>query len=197
MNNRYFLLRHGESLRNVKHIASCWPEKIRCPLTVEGRKQIKTSAEKLKNENIDLIFYSDLLRTKQTAEIVTKYLKIKMRPDKRLREIGVGIFNGKPINDIVEFWSKEGNLSFIDYYTNRFKLAPPRGENYTEVEDRMRDFLEDTEKKFQGKNILIVSHSRPITLIEKVVHHYSMKEFAEIVINKKEIQTGEVRKLQT
>jgi len=80
--NQYYLLRHGHSIRNLKDIADCWPEKIYSPLTAKGRGQAKRAAEKLSNKKIDLIFASDLLRTKQTAEIVGKRLKIKPRFDK-------------------------------------------------------------------------------------------------------------------
>lgn len=39
--NRYFVVRHGESMKNIKDIYSCWPEKVLCPLTEKGRLQIK------------------------------------------------------------------------------------------------------------------------------------------------------------
>ena len=87
MKNQYFILRHGEALNNLKKIFSCWPEKFHCPLTLNGQKQIKEIAKKLEKQKIDLIFTSDLLRTKQTAEIIGKKLKIKPKIDKRLRAV--------------------------------------------------------------------------------------------------------------
>lgn len=194
MRNQYYIVRHGYSLRNEKKIADCWPEKIRYPLTEKGKRQIKKAAVELKNKKIDLIFYSDILRTKQSAEIIGRQLGLRIKADKRLREVNVGILNGRPINEIGEFWNKK-QISLEEYYSKRFRTAPPKGETYQDIEKRLAAFMKAMEKKYKNKNILIVSHQRPLTLLEKVVHNYSFKKFVEIVFKGKEIKTGEVRKL--
>jgi len=193
--NTYYLLRHGESLKNVKGFESCWPEKIRVFLTPKGRKEIKKVAEIAKKERIDLIFSSDILRTKQTAEILGKILGIKPKFDKRLREINIGIFNGQAAKDYGKFWNEGKNISPIEHYQRRFIIPAPEGENYTDVEKRLSSFIKETEKRYRGKNIIIVSHSRPLTLFEKIVYNYPLKKFVEVITNKKEIDTGELRKL--
>ncbi len=195
MRNQYYIIRHGHSLRNVRNIASCWPEKWLLPLTKKGRQEIKEVAKKIKNKKIDLIFSSDLLRTKQTAEIIGKELGIKLRIDKRLREVNVGIFNGRPIDEIGRFWDKERKLSPEEYFLRRFQTTPPKGENYRDIEKKILKFFREIEKEYQGKNILIVSHQRIITLLEKVIYDYDLKEFVKIILEKKEIKTGELRKL--
>jgi isoleucyl-tRNA synthetase len=194
--NSYFVLRHGESLRNQKDISACWPEKKRFPLTKKGEQEVRIVAEKLKDKKIDFIFSSDLLRTKQTAEIVGKKLGLKIKFEKRLREVNVGILNGKPIKETGKFWGKERKLSPLEYYKKRFQIAPPKGENYTDIEKRLSNFIKEMEKKYQGKNILIVSHQRPITLLEKIIYGYNFNEFVEIILGKKEIKTGELKNLE-
>ena len=196
MNNQYFILRHGQSLGNIKKIACCWPEKIYSPLTKKGEKQIQEVGQKLKKEKIDLIFSSDLLRTKQTAKIIGKELGLKPKLDKRLREVNVGIFNGKPIKEVGRFWDREGKLSPLEHYLKRFQFAPPKGETYTEIEKRLSEFIKEIDKKYQGKNILIVSHQRPLTLLEKAIYNYDFKKFVKIILEKKEIKISEVRKLK-
>ena len=194
--NTYFLLRHGESLRNVKDIAVCFPEKIHCPLTKKGQKEIKTISQEIKNKKIDLIFASDLLRTKQTAEIVGKAVGLKPRLDKRLREVNVGILNGKPVKEVILFFDKGRNLPLLEYYKQRFHTAHPKGETYTEIEKRMYGFLKELDKKYKGKNILIVSHERPISLLEKAVYKYDLKKFTKFIKERRIIKTGELRKLR-
>ena len=71
LNNKYFLVRHGRALSNARKIISCWPEKESFPLTKGGIQQIEGAAKKLKHMNIDLIFSSDILRTKQSASAVS------------------------------------------------------------------------------------------------------------------------------
>jgi len=195
LQNQYFVLRHGESLRNVLKMASCWPEKIKSPLTEKGIRQIKRAAKELKKKKIDLIFSSDLLRTKQTAEIVAREIGLKVRLDKRLREVDVGVLNNKPIDEIGRFWDKEKKLSSLEYFKKRFKIAPDKGENYVQLEKRMYDFFQEMEKRYKGKNILIVSHQRPITLLDKAVHNHSLEKLVKTIVGKREIKTGEVRKL--
>ncbi len=194
MRNQYYILRHGKSVRNVQRVASCWPEKIKHPLIPEGIRQIKEAAKELKNEKIDFIFNSDLLRTKQTAEIVSKEIGIKPKIDKRLREVNVGIFNGKPTDDVERLLGEE-KLSPQEYYKKRFEKAPPKGENYVHLEKRMKSFLKDMEKRYKNKNILVVSHQRPLTFLEKAFHGYNFKKLVKIIVEKKEIKTGEIRKL--
>lgn len=196
VNNQYFILRHGESLRQINGLIACWPEKFHCPLISKGEKQIKEVARKLKREKIDIIFSSDLLRTKQTAEIISEELGIKIVFDKRLREVGLGIFNGKPLKEARKFWDPEEKLSVTEYTLKRFQIAPLKGETYIEIEERMFEFMKEINKKHKGKNILIVSHQRPLTLLEKVIYGYDIKKFIKVVTEKKEIETGEVRKLK-
>jgi len=194
--NNYFALRHGESLSNIKKTCSTWPEKFKDPLTQKGKEQIRVASRKLKNNNIDLIFSSDLLRMKQTAEIVSEELGIKPKFDKRLREINVGIFNGQLIEKAGRFWDKERKLSPVEYYLKRFEVTPKNGENYIDVEKRMYDFIKDIEKEYSGKNILIIGHQRPITLFEKVLKGQNLEEFVKVILKKKEIKNGEIRNLK-
>jgi isoleucyl-tRNA synthetase len=193
-NNKYFILRHGESLRNIDKIVCSFPEKIHCPLTTTGKKQIKNIAKKLKKEKIDFIFSSDLLRTKQTAEIIGKELGIEPKYDKRIRELDMGDLNGTPVKKAGEFWDPEGKLKLLDYYLKRFKVRAPGGENYIDAKKRMYEFLKDIDRKYQNKTILIISHELPLTMLESAVKGFSPKETVRFR-EKKKIKVGEFRKL--
>ncbi len=196
LKNHYFLLRHGESPINLRDLASSWPEKVYSPLTKKGRKKITEVAKLFRNKKIDFIFSSDMLRTKLTAQIIAKGLRLSPRFDKRLRDIDVGIFNGKRISEAGKFWAPQGKkVSSLKYYQRRFTIAAPQGENYVDVEKRMTSFLKDLEKKYHGENILIVGHKRPISLLEKMVLGWSREKFIEQIIRDKEIKNGEIRRL--
>lgn len=148
LNNTYFILRHGEAKSNKERFVSCWPEKIYNPLTPRGIKKIKELIPILKKEKIDLIFSSDLLRTKQTAEIIAKQLKLKVNFDKRIREHNFGIFNRKPEDEWIDFFVK------ID----RFKDRPPGGENWMDIKKRVSNFVKEINKKYRNKEILVITH---------------------------------------
>ena len=189
-NNKYYILRHGQALSNKNNVLSCWPEKGRFPLTLKGRKQIRESAEKLKNKNIDLIFTSDVLRTKQSSEIVSKILKIKPKFDKRLREYNFGIFNTKSAEEFGKVFP-HNNLEI------RFTKKPKKGETYVEIKRRMYDFLKEINNKYKDKNILIISHEGPITLLEAKIKGFSNQETFKKIPEEKKIKTGELRQLLT
>ncbi|MFH1656229.1 MAG: histidine phosphatase family protein [Candidatus Nealsonbacteria bacterium] len=187
LNNIYYLLRHGQALSNVNNILSCWPEKGSFPLTKEGEKQIERVLIEIKKIGIDLIFSSDILRTKQTAEIIGIELNIDIEYDKRLREHNVGIFNSKPIQDLKDFLPPKGE--------KRFEVRVPEGETYAEIKNRMLDFLTDIDKRYKDKNILIVSHELPLALLEAGFKNISNKDFYQKEFQDKKLNNGELRKL--
>lgn len=185
-------MRHGQAISNVKDLCSCWPEKFKNPLTVFGKEMVRESVEKLKEkldlsgQTIDLIFASDLLRTKETAQIVGKIFEIKPKFDKRLREINFGVFNGK---NLIGMWK------FFKHEEERIKKAPPKGESYTQIVKRMMAVVKDIEKKYKARNILLVSHEGPLFLLQGKIMGFSLKETIDSVMLDKRIHKAEVREL--
>lgn len=84
MNNCYYIIRHGESVLNEQGRHQGWI--ARNPLTEKGRIQAREAAEKLKNKEINFIFASPLLRTKQTAKIIAQKLNLPVNFSERLKE---------------------------------------------------------------------------------------------------------------
>ena len=186
LNNKYYILRHGEAISNVRNVISSWPETFENPLTEKGKEQVAGSAEKLKNKNIDLIFASDVLRAKQTAQIVAQVLKLEIIFDARLRELDAGSFNGKTLTQWREYFEREEKS--IDH-------SVPGGETYHQVLARIQDFLNDTDKKYTGKNMLIVSHQCPLWILEDVVKGFSLEVGLKKYPEDKRIGKGELREL--
>lgn len=190
LNNKYYIMRHGQAISNVKDICSCWPEKFKNPLTKIGKEKAKETALNLKNtcakqnQSIDMIFCSPLLRTKMTAEIVGKILKLKPKTDKRLREQNVGIFNNQSLPKF--------KLLFGEHGIHRFKIRPKNGETYLEIEKRMVDFLKSTDKKYKNKTILIVSHQLPLLFLDCAVKGISHTKFYE---RREKMNTAQAREL--
>ena len=183
LKNKYFLLRHGQALSNIENVISCWPEKREFPLTEEGRVQIKESAEKLSDKKIDMIFSSDLLRTKQTAKIVAEKLGLEVKYDERLREYNVGVYNSKSIVDY---------FKVFDSQLERFQKKAENGENYNDVKKRMRSFIDEKEKEFSDKNILVVSHQIPIIILLGVLNELSDEEITRKYLETDRIKNGEI-----
>ena len=185
--NKYFVMRHGEAKSNVdKLFSSNLKNSCKYPLTETGREQALHSAQKLKKEKIDIVFYSEFERTKETASIVAKEIgldKEKMISDKRLVEVNVGIFDGRPIKEYYAYFSSD---------LEKFTKAPPEGETFNDIKIRMGEFLYEIETKYQGKNILIVSHGYPIWMIRSTALGFDEKKSVEA---DEPIKTGQLLEL--
>lgn len=187
--NRYFIVRHGHSARQVKKISSCWPEPDPLPLTAKGKKEVLTTAKKLAKGKIDLIIASDLLRTKETARIIAEATGAKIVYDKRLREANVGIFNGA---DPKNFWD------YISTKKNPLAAKPPKGESLVMVRDRTYKLMAEIDKKYKGKNIVFVSHELPLTILEHTLKGVSAPAILDGRYRGKitKIETGKFREIE-
>lgn len=187
LKNNFYFLRHGQAQSNKKNlISSSVPEKFHNPLTKTGINQAKQATKKLKKEKIDLIFSSELLRARQTAEIVSKYLKIPVKYDARLNEINFGILDGGPIKSWQEMFK-----NYQDFLTNK----PDGGESRLEVKNRFLDFIEQINIKYKNKNILIVSHGDTIWMAEAALLNLNEKETIDFNINNR-LKVGSLRKFE-
>ncbi len=168
MRNKYILLRHGQTIYQTKKkkFLYPWPDFV-TNLTEKGKKQAEAVAKKLKNKKTVLIYSSDFLRTRQTAEIIAEKLDLKVKLDKRLRDINFGIFQGGKIDEYRKL--------FINKKLKFFK-RPSMGESWRDVRKRTIDFIKDIEKKHKNKTILIVSHGDPIWLLNGFLKGISEKK---------------------
>ena len=80
-----YMIRHGESENNAKHVHSGWAQ---IPLTQKGIEDAKKAKKTLDGLTFDRIYASDLLRARQTCATVYPDVEPIIAP--ALREIHVG-----------------------------------------------------------------------------------------------------------
>ena len=151
---KIYVIRHGETDANKNAVlqgSSNWP------LNDYGIKLAEITGQNMKDIKFDACFSSPLDRAKQTAEIVLKNSKnnIEIQFDDRLKEINMGIYEGKkfkpdelevPIIKILLF-------KYNAFLCGRFK----DGETAKEVCKRTQEFLIELSKK-NYKNVLVSTH---------------------------------------
>jgi len=190
LKNKYFVLRHGQTIYQTKKreiIYPPLPENSDVHLTKIGKDQVKKIAQTIKKEGIDLIFSSDFFRTKETAEIVAKALGKKIIFDKRLRDVNLGVYQGKAKSLYYKDFPRGSSKMFFQ--------KPKGGESWLDCQKRMINFLKEIDKKYQGKKILIVSHGDPLWLLEGAVKKWSIKKLLGMKKSHQTLKNGELRKL--
>ncbi|MEK9151676.1 MAG: histidine phosphatase family protein [Patescibacteria group bacterium] len=146
----FYLVRHGEAENNVRSILNSLPEIKTYPLTKRGMEQISKTAKFLATVDAAALFSSPIERTKETAEIIADATGLLVEFDERLREAGMGIFNGRKQAELLE---KYGDPQM------RISPDPADGvESFIEVRGRLKSFLDEVKKKYTGKKVVVVSH---------------------------------------
>jgi len=183
LNNNYYFLRHGEAESNVEPRFICsLPEPKKAHLTSRGKKQIQKIAQILKKKNIDLIFFSPLTRTKETAQIIKKTIKKPMILSQKLKELDFGIFNG--LHPDV-YWA------YFEKPIQRFTKKIPQGETLNQCLKRIWSFFQKINQKYKNKNILIISHADPLWLLESKIKKLDRKQM--IAAYRFRLKPGELR----
>ncbi len=169
--NSYTVMRHGQAKSNVENILDSGTLTDN-HLTEEGKRQTREAAAKLARKKIDMVIASPLLRTQETARIVLEALRLPdsaLMTDERLREVNFGEYSGKPR----EIW-----LTCFASYFERCERKVDAAETLHEVRARVAEFLFEVERRYTGKNILIVTHAEPGWLIEQVASRARRSDIA-------------------
>ena len=184
--NNYWVMRHGEAENNTKGVLNCSVEGD-FHLTEEGRQKAAETAKKMKGMKIDLIYVSPFPRTLETAQILKETLGWndgQIITDSRLHELGFGVYDGKPVEEFHKKFPWQG----------RFESMPEGGETYDKLKKRMGDFLSFLENKYEGLNILVITHASPAMMMIAAAKGMDRKQSIENEINNY-IEKAEIRKM--
>lgn len=148
---------HGETLQNIDDIIQGQTDG---DLSVNGRRQIASLADNLKDEKLDYIYTSSLRRCIETAKEVAKYHPNAVyKEDDRLRARKLGILEGKKRSETE--WNKLSG----DYYTKK----PQEGESLLEYWNRVADFYKEICKLTDDPSILVVAHGETKVILEGLI----------------------------
>jgi broad specificity phosphatase PhoE len=150
----FYLFRHGETDWNKE---KRFMGQTDIPLNDIGKEQAKNLAKRVKELGLVDLYSSDLLRAKETAELIVSQLpyKLDVKYDSRLREINGGLCEGLRVSEMKHrfpSWWKENER---DSYTTRF----PEGENFYDLVHRVTKTLEEISRNYSdNQKVGIVTH---------------------------------------
>ncbi|HEX5295762.1 MAG TPA: histidine phosphatase family protein [Streptosporangiaceae bacterium] len=148
------LLRHGQTPMSVQ---KRYAGRSDAPLTDAGVSQAVAAAKRLVSAGIDAIVASPLQRTVQTAEQVAAVTGLPVVTEDGFRETDFGAWEGLTFAEVRERWPSEMTAWLADP-----EVAPPGGESFAEVSERVTAALHRVLAGRTGQRILIVSHVTPI-----------------------------------
>jgi broad specificity phosphatase PhoE len=146
------LIRHGESVYNAEGRIQGHAD---IPLSELGCRQAEAAAEALARQPMEAIFASPLRRAAQTAEIIAKRLGLPVQFDDRLKEIDVGIFQGKLHSELERLYPQE----IARWRSEDMDYAVPGGESRRQILQRGRSAFESILAEGR-ENVAIISHGR-------------------------------------
>ena len=147
---KIYIVRHGQSEDNANSIFAGHND---TSLTQAGRQQSLEVAEKLKTNNIDVIYSSPLKRTTETAEIISKALGKEFSIDNDLIERNFGVLTGKPESEIEKYSSKILETERVRYF-----IEADGAEEFPNLYYRAKQLLEKIKAKHPNENVLLVTH---------------------------------------
>ena len=155
METTIYLVRHGETVDNVRQIMQ---GQTQGELNERGREQARQVAERLAGEHIDAVVASDLQRAIQTAEAIAVRHGLPVTTTPLLRERDWGSFTGRFIPDL------------------RGEAWPDDIESEKDLLLRARTYLIYMTATYPGKRVVAVGHGIINKAILAVYAHCPMHE---------------------
>ncbi|WP_067572789.1 bifunctional RNase H/acid phosphatase [Nocardia acidivorans] len=155
---RLLLLRHGQTELSVERRYS---GRGNPPLTELGRQQAANAAKMLAGKgNIAAIVCSPLGRARETAEAAGQALGLPVRVLDGLIETDFGAWEGLTFTE-----AAERDPELHARWLGDPSIAPPNGESFDRVRERIEGVRRDLVALYPGANVLVVSHVTPIKML--------------------------------
>ncbi|MBN9415484.1 MAG: histidine phosphatase family protein [Candidatus Eremiobacteraeota bacterium] len=176
MNNRYYLMRHGESRANQADKIISSPENgcAGYGLSDLGRAQAERQARESGLGPETRVICSDFLRTRETAEIAAAVLGcLPPVQDVRLRERHFGVWEGTSAAHYEPVWRRD-----------QVDEGGDEVETPALLTERLRGLVEELEARESGQCFLLVSHGDPLRFLQlwalgrATREHQSIRHFA-------------------
>ena len=154
------LIRHGETEWNSQQRMQGHSNS---DLSSVGQAQIQALGQWMNNVPFDLIYSSDSLRAKQTAEAITQFSGHELKIDLRLREKNLGVFEGLTSEEARERHPEVFRL----FKTAGSKYVIDEGESTQQLQDRALEIVDEIRIKHPEKRVLLVTHGGFIRVVMK------------------------------
>lgn len=209
--SQLILMRHGESIWNKQNLFTGW---VDVPLSQKGIQEAIEAGQRIKNDPIDVIFTSKLIRAQETLAIALAYYELGKVPvflhagegkiedwsriyGEEARKSVIPVYSAWQLNERMygelqglnkaETRAKFGDEQ-VQIWRRSYDVAPPNGESLETCAARTLPYFKETIVPYleAGKNVLIAAHGNSLRSIIMTLDNLSK----EAVVNL-EITLGE------
>ncbi|MEU7977620.1 bifunctional RNase H/acid phosphatase [Micromonospora sp. NPDC049081] len=156
---RLILVRHGETEWTVQHR---YAGRADVPLSESGQAQARATATRVAAlvPSVAAVLSSPLSRCTATAEAIAGALGgLPVRRQDDWVECDFGDWDGHTFAEVRDRWPGE-----LDAWLASTRVAPPGGESFTEVGQRVDRAMVALREAYPGETVVVVSHVSPIKL---------------------------------
>lgn len=151
------LLRHGETPHTAEKRFSGWGGDDPS-LNAAGVEQAHRAGRHLAaSGGADLVITSPMARTRETAEIVAEHLGVDIVVEDDIRECAFGEWDGMTFAEVQQQSPDE-----LTRWLASTAVAPPGGESFDEVEQRVRAARDRIIERYEGSTLVLVTHVTPL-----------------------------------
>lgn len=172
MPTRMYLIRHGATQLTAEDRFAGSSD---VELSEEGRRQIASLAERLKNEDIEAIYASPLTRTQETARILASPHGLEPILESSLREIDYGRWEGLSRAAVERDFHNE----YAIWQEDPFTVAPQGGESGVNVLNRILPVVRRIVETHRHRSVLVVSHKGTNRLLISSLLGFDMRGYRD------------------
>lgn len=177
---RLYLARHTETNFNLLKLCNADPS-VDVHLSDDGIKQAKHLRHALVDADFEIIYISELPRTKETADYINKNHHKPVVVDKRLNDNKTG-FESQPVQE----W-----LNALDKTDDRWKASFNDGESLQSAYARVQEFI--SELKYQPyKSVLVITHGFITQAIYGIINDLPVEQIYDYQLTQGEYDLLEV-----
>lgn len=207
--SKLVLLRHGESVWNLKNIFTGW---VDVPLSQNGIKEAETAGKKIADIEFDVVFSSMQIRAMETAMIAlvqshSGKAPVVIHEDVEMKD-KTGIHSEETLANILPIYhnwhlneryygelqgrnkakvAEEFGDEQVHIWRRSYDVPPPNGESLKDTSERTIPFFVESVMPLltEGKNVLVSAHGNSLRSI--VMHIENLSKDAVLHL---EIPTG-------
>ncbi len=166
---RLYLIRHAEAEGNLYRIAQGHYDSL---ITELGYRQIAALRERFRDVHVDAVYSSDLFRTRTTARAVYEAKGLPLHTDPALREIGMGVWEGRPWQELAMKYPDE----LYRFNCDMGNWQVEGSETVYGVIDRFIPALRRIAEAHDGGTVAVFSHGMALRIVLGTLQGMTMEQ---------------------